>query len=263
MLFRPCIDLHEGKVKQIVGSSLRETDSNSLITNFESESGSAHFAKLYQSDALFGGHVIMLGPGNRDAALEALRAFPGGLAVGGGIDGSNGKEFLDSGASHLIITSYVFRNGVVDEQALKRVSQTYGAGRVVLDLSCRKKNGHYFVVTDRWQKFTNVEISEGTLSALAEYCAEFLVHAVDVEGKQSGIDAKLLMLLADSSHIPITYAGGVCSLDDLEQIRSIGKNRIDATVGSALDIFGGKLGYNDVVAWARRSAGAIPKKNLK
>jgi phosphoribosylformimino-5-aminoimidazole carboxamide ribotide isomerase len=249
MRFRPCIDLHEGRVKQIVGSTLADDDRQTLRTNFSSPFPPSHYADMYRRDNLHGGHIIMLGSGNETAAIEALEAWPGGMQLGGGISSDNAVSWLDRGASHVIVTSYVFHDGLLDRDRLLRLSRLVGKKRLVLDLSCRWRDDGYYVVTDRWQKFTGLRISSTVLAELSVYCDEFLVHAVDVEGKCMGIDTRLLELLAATVPVPTTYAGGVCSMGDLEQIRSAGKGRIDVTVGSALDIFGGTgLRYQDVVA---------------
>ncbi len=249
MRFRPCIDLHDGRVKQIVGSSLGDNQ-NALRTNFASDLPPAYYAELYRRDNLVGGHVIMLGKGNEDAAAEALSAWPGGMQVGGGINDQNALNWLDKGASHVIVTSHVFHDGCLDHTRLAQLVQMVGKKHLVLDLSCRWRENGYYVVTDRWQKFTHLKISPTVLTDLARYCDEFLVHAVDVEGKCMGIDTRLLTLLAESTTIPTTYAGGVASMDDLDRIRISGQGRIDVTVGSALDIFGGHgLSYKEVVAF--------------
>ncbi len=253
MRFRPCIDLHGGCVKQIVGSTLREDKLQSLETNFSSSLSSSHYAELYRRDGLTGGHVIMLGSGNKDAAVEALRAWPGGLQLGGGISSDNASWWLDQGASHVIITSYVFRNGMVDEDRLAKICRQIGPERLVLDLSCRWREDGYYVVTDRWQKFTDFRVSQATMDYLSDYCDEFLIHAVDVEGKCMGVDQRLIDLLASSVSVPVTYAGGVASMADLELIKSAGKGLLDATVGSALDIFGGAgLRYDEVVSFHKQ-----------
>mmetsp|Transcript_2690 Transcript_2690/g.8124 ORF Transcript_2690/g.8124 Transcript_2690/m.8124 type:complete len:289 (-) Transcript_2690:3342-4208(-) len=252
MRFRPCIDLHNGKVKQIVGSTLTDDESKSGVeTNFESDLPPSHYAAMYRDDGLPGGHVIMLGPGNVEAAKDALGAFPGGLHVGGGINPSNAREFLDAGASHIIVTSYVFKDGKVDMQRLRQLVDTVGKDRLVLDLSCRKRDNKYFVCTDRWQKWTELDLSEETFTLLSKYCDEILVHAVDVEGKKSGIDEELVALLAQRCPIPVTYAGGARSLDDLDRTNRIGKGKVDLTIGSALDIFGGSLSYRAAVDWQK------------
>jgi len=250
MRFRPCIDLHDGKVKQIVGSTLVD-DQAQLRTNFSSELPPSHFAALYRRDNLCGGHIIMLGGGNEAAATDALSAWPGGMQIGGGITGENASLWLDRGASHVIVTSHVFHDGLLDLDRLGRLQRLVGKRRLVLDLSCRWRRDGYYVVTDRWQKFTELRVSPETLQELAAYCDEFLVHAVDVEGKCMGIDVRLLELLAVSVPVPTTYAGGVSSLADLEQVRVSGQSRIDVTVGSALDIFGGTgVRYQDAAALA-------------
>lgn len=251
-MFRPCIDLHEGKVKQIVGGSLGD-ERDRLQTNFVSDRPAAWYAELYKSDGLKGGHVIMLGPGNEGEARAALQAYPGGLQIGGGVNLDNARRWLDTGASHVIVTSWVFRRGQVDWERLAQLVEAIGRPRLVLDLSCRRRGEHYFVMTDRWQKSTEVVIHPESLHRLAGSCAEFLIHAVDVEGQCRGIDRELVERLARWSPIPATYAGGANSLADLEAVTQIGQGRIDLTIGSALDIFGGSgVRYEDAVAFNRR-----------
>lgn len=251
-MFRPCIDLHEGKVKQIVGGTLNAGPGR-LQTNFVSDRPAAWYAELYQRDGLKGGHVIMLGPGNDTEARAALQAYPGGLQIGGGVNLNNARAWLDAGASHVIVTSWVFRGGQVDWERLAQLVEAIGKARLVLDLSCRRRGGGYFVVTDRWQKFTDLAISRESLEKLAEWCAEFLIHAVDVEGQCRGIDQQLVSDLAQWSPIPTTYAGGASSLADLETVTRLGQGRIDLTIGSALDIFGGTgVRYEDAVTFNRQ-----------
>lgn len=250
-MFRPCIDLHEGKVKQIVGGSLTD-DASTLHTNFISERSASWYSELYRRDHLSGGHIIMLGGGNEPAAREALLAYPGGMQVGGGISLDNAQGWLDAGASHVIVTSWVFRNGALDEDRLQALIQKIGKARLVLDLSCRKKGGDYFVVTDRWQKFTDLMLSAATLARLAGFCDEFLIHAADVEGLCRGIDLDLVEKLGQWTPIPTTYAGGARFLSDLEEVTRLGKGQVDLTIGSALDIFGGKgVLYDEVVKYNR------------
>ena len=255
-MFRPCIDLHEGKVKQIVGGTLG-AEPGRLQTNFVSDRPAAWYAKLYRRDGLKGGHVIMLGPGNETAARTALAAYPGGLQVGGGIKLDNAREWLDAGASHVIVTSYVISRGGIDWERLEDLRTAVGKERLVLDLSCRVRGDGYWVVTDRWQTFTQVAINAPNLEKLSRSCAEFLIHAADVEGLCRGIDRKLVSALAEWSPIPTTYAGGANSLADLEAVMRLGRGRIDLTIGSALDIFGGSgVRYEDAVAFNRRCAEA-------
>ncbi|MGZ8940110.1 MAG: phosphoribosylformimino-5-aminoimidazole carboxamide ribotide isomerase [Limisphaerales bacterium] len=255
-MFRPCIDLHEGRVKQIVGGSL---DTAELRTNFVSEKPSAWFAELYRRDYLRGGHVIMLGAGNEPAALEALRAYPGGLQIGGGINPDNAQKYLDAGASHVIVTSWIFREGRVEWDRLKQLVGQIGQQRLVLDLSCRKRDGQYFVVTDRWQKFTTMSLSAETLASMAQYCDEFLIHAVDVEGLCRGIDQELVEKLSRWTNISTTYAGGARLMADLETVTQVSANRIDLTIGSALDIFGGSgIAYRDCVKFNQTLAARRP-----
>jgi phosphoribosylformimino-5-aminoimidazole carboxamide ribotide isomerase len=248
--FRPCIDLHEGKVKQIVGSTLSDGDGACLRTNFASDLPPSHYAEMYRRDGLTGGHVIMLGPGNEAAAAEALAAWPGGLQLGGGITAANAGVWLDRGAAALIVTSYVFKDGQVFEERLHELVRAVGREHLVIDLSCRKREERYYVVTDRWQKFTGVEIGPESLAYFAGFCSEFLIHAADVEGKCAGVAEDLVVALADWTPIPTTYAGGVRDLGDLRLVRDRGRNRLDVTVGSALDIFGGTtITYREAVAF--------------
>ena len=248
MKFRPCIDLHQGVVKQIVGSTLSEKAGNRLITNYASDRPASWYAESYRKDDLSGGHVIRLGQGNDDAAREAVSTWPGGLQLGGGVDNTNAAQWLEWGAEKVIVTSFIFSAGEVHQDRLRQLADLVGPGRLVLDLSCRIKEGRYWIVTDRWQNFTQVEISFQTLDFFLAYCSEFLVHAVDVEGKSAGIESDLVELLGKWGKIPITYAGGVRSWEDIREIKVLGSQKIDFTVGSALDIFGGTgLKYADLV----------------
>ena len=249
-MFRPCIDLHEGKVKQIVGGTLGDAG---VRTNFISEKSAAWFAGLYRRDGLAGGHVIQLGAGNEAEARAALAAYPGGLHLGGGVNAQNARGWLDAGASHVIVTSWVFREGRVDWARLDELAKTIGTKRLVLDLSCRKRGEKYFVVTDHWQKFTELEVSAATLQRFAGSCAEFLIHAVDVEGLCRGIDRELVEKLGRWTPLPTTYAGGANSLADLEEVTRLGGGKVDLTIGSALDIFGGSgVKYEECVQFNRR-----------
>jgi len=255
MLFRPCIDIHNGQVKQIVGGSLQD-EGNQATDNFVSEQDGRYYADLYKEKGLKGGHIIILNPSGSEyyeADLEqaklALSAYPGGLQIGGGVNADNAKQFLDMGASHVIVTSYVFKDGRVDFERLETLKQIVGKERLVLDLSCRKKDGQYYIVTDRWQKFTDVVVCEETLDLLAGYCDEYLIHAVDVEGKASGVETELISMLGKWGKIPMTYAGGVSSLEDLKTLKELGQNHLDVTVGSALDLFGGTLPFLEVVKY--------------
>ncbi len=247
MEFRPCIDLHDGVVKQIVGSTLADSD-NSADTNFSSSEPPAFYAKLYEGDALTGGHVIKLGPGNEDAAREALSTHPGGLQIGGGINAGNAQEWIDAGASHVIVTSFVFKDGKINYENLKALVDAVGQERVVLDLSCKERDGSYWIVTDRWQNFTDTPLNGETLRELAQYCDEFLVHAASVEGLMGGADLAVVKLLAAESPIPTTYAGGIATEADIAAVRDAGAGAVHITIGSALDIFGGALPYERVVA---------------
>lgn len=252
MKFRPCIDIHNGKVKQIVGGSLADTN-NSAEENFISEYNAEFYAELYKKNKLSGGHIIILNPegseyysADNEQAKTALSVYPNGFQLGGGINAYNAEKYLEQGASHVIVTSYVFKEGKINYDNLKSLFYVTGKDRLVLDLSCRKKENSYYIVTDRWQKFTDVAVSEETISELSEYCDEFLIHAVDVEGKAKGIEKELAELLGNMQTIPMTYAGGIGSYSDLEQLKALGSNRLDFTVGSALDLFGGCLEFEKI-----------------
>ena len=252
MRFRPCIDIHNGRVKQIVGGSLTDAGDRAQ-ENFVSEKDGAWYADLYRARGLSGGHVILLNAkdspyyeATKAQALSALREWPGGLMIGGGISADNAGEFLDAGASHVIVTSWVFRDGHIRYDRIRTLRETVGKEHLVLDLSCRKRDGKYFVVTDRWQKFTEEEVTAELLSRLQDSCDEFLIHAVDVEGKAKGIEEALVELLAEACGIPVTYAGGVGSYEDVRKLRDLGKGKVDVTIGSALDLFGGPLEFRKV-----------------
>lgn len=302
MRFRPCIDIHNGNVKQIVGSSLKD-EGDLAKENFVSSKDAAFFARMYKEKGLYGGHIIVLNSAESpyyeasvNQALSALKETPGCLQVGGGITAENAWKFLDAGASHVIVTSYVFKDGKVNYENLRRLVSEVGKEHIVLDLSCRKKlfadrtlenadipvsegtlenvkvtvsagtlendeaqlsevlgnsnkkTGDYFIVTDRWQKMTMVELNADTLDEFSSYCDEFLIHAVDVEGKQSGIETELATLLGNWGRIPITYAGGVHNYKDLDILRKCGKGKLDVTIGSALDIFGGTMNMDEVIS---------------
>lgn len=250
-LFRPCIDLHDGKVKQIVGGTL--DGSENPATNFVSEKAPEYYAELYKQDGLAGGHIIKLGPGNDEAAVRALSAWKGKLQLGGQVNSSNAASWIEKGASQVIVTSAVFKDGSIDFAELDRITSAVTPERLVLDLSCRKKDGDYYVVTDRWTKFTDSKLSKELLEKFADCCCEYLIHAVDVEGKCSGIDTGLVRLLADNSPIPCVYAGGIKDMQDIETIEKYGAGRIAYTIGSALDIFGGKLSYREIVEHALKA----------
>ena len=249
MKFRPCIDIHNGKVKQIVGGSLQDAG-DQAVTNFASDCDADYYAKKYQKDGLVGGHIILLNAksseyyeATKKQALLALETYPNGLQVGGGITAENAAEYIKAGASHVIVTSYVFKDGEINWGNLHKLVDSVSKKHVVLDLSCRKRDGKYYVVTDRWQTFTNVEVTTDLLDKLAEYCDEFLIHGVDVEGKSSGVELGLVKVLAKWNKIPITYAGGIGSLKDLHEFRIASAGKLDFTIGSALDLFGGKIPY--------------------
>jgi phosphoribosylformimino-5-aminoimidazole carboxamide ribotide isomerase len=251
--FRPCIDLHDGMVKQIVGSSLSDSGQG-LKTNFISDRDAAWYAELYQRDGLTGGHVILLGKGNEEAAKSALAAYPNGLQVGGGIRPCNAQEYLQQGASHVIVTSYLFEtDGTFSETRLQKMVQAVGKERLVIDLSCKVSSEGWTVAMNRWQTLTDLHLTPETLHHLASQCAEFLIHAVDVEGKCEGIDQALVAYLGQHAAVPMTYAGGIRHLDDLRRIDELSHGRLDGTIGSSLDLFGGTSArYEDCVAFNRR-----------
>jgi phosphoribosylformimino-5-aminoimidazole carboxamide ribotide isomerase len=250
MKFRPCIDIHMGKVKQIVGETL-QSDPSRVVENFVSQQTPDYYAAMYRADGLTGGHIIMLGPGNEAAAETALAAYPGGMQIGGGIRADNARRFLDMGASHVIVTSYIFPEAKLSLDRLEEIAAAVGKERLVIDLSCKEKDGKFYVVTNQWRTFSDFEVNAGGLALLAQYCDEFLIHAVDVEGKREGVQETLAARLAEWTPIPATYAGGVRSLADLERFRDLTGGRLDITIGSALDIFGGPLPYRDVVEFCR------------
>ncbi len=247
--FRPCIDLHQGKVKQIVGGSLNDKGAD---TNYVSPYDAPYYAELYRQQSLTGGHVIALGPGNQEQALKALAAWPGGLQFGGGVNNDNAAEYLNAGASHVIVTSYLFEDGQFSWSRLEQIKAETGIDRLVLDLSCRKTDGGWHIATDRWQTVTELAITPATLKELEQHCAEFLIHAADVEGLQGGIDQALVQLLGTHCTIPVTYAGGARALEDLQQVQQLSNGKVDLTIGSALDIFGGRgVTLDQCVEWNR------------
>lgn len=252
MKFRPCIDIHNSKVKQIVGGSLTDLK-DQAEENFVSEQDAAFYAQLYRKEGLQGGHVILLNgkdspyyEATRQQALQALQAYPKGLQIGGGVTPENAQGYLEAGASHVIVTSYVFKDGEISWEKLEKMEQAAGREHLVLDLSCRKKEDKYFVVTDRWQKFTDVPVTLELMKKLGDHCDEFLVHAVDVEGKANGVETELAELLSEYTDHPVTYAGGVGSMKDIQDLRTYGKDRLDVTVGSALDLFGGSIPFSQL-----------------
>lgn len=255
MKFRPCIDIHNGKVKQIVGGSLRD-EGNQAKENFVADKDADYFAGLYKEYQLSGGHIILLnkeGTEYYDAtkaqALKALKAYPGGMQIGGGINDRNAMEFIEAGASHVVVTSYVFQDGKIQFENLDKIVGAVGKEHLVLDLSCRCKNGEYVIVTDRWQKDTDFVLNHKNLSLLASYADEFLIHAVDVEGKMGGIEGKLAEILGAWNEIPVTYAGGIRAFSDIDELNCKGNGRLDATIGSALSLFGGPMKFEEVVSY--------------
>ncbi|MCH5250846.1 MAG: phosphoribosylformimino-5-aminoimidazole carboxamide ribotide isomerase [Lachnospiraceae bacterium] len=258
MEFRPCIDIHNGRVKQIVGSSLKDNN-DTAVENFIAEMDAAFYAGLYKDKNIKNGHVILLNhpeseyfEATKAQAIKALNAYKGGLQIGGGITPKNVSEYLDAGASHVIVTSYVFSNGRINFENLDKIVREAGKDKLVLDLSCRMKNGNYYIVTDRWQKYTDVMLNEETMDMFSGFCDEFLIHAVDVEGKADGIETKLVKILGDWNKIPVTYAGGVHSFEDLRMLKELGHNSINVTIGSALELFGGDMKLDEVLDFIKK-----------
>lgn len=255
MKFRPCIDIHNGKVKQLVGGSLRDKGNQAQVNNV-SDNDADYFAKLYKKNNQQGGHIIILNASQSEffeaskrQAMRALREYPGGMQIGGGINADNALEYIDAGASHVIVTSFAFSNGKINYQNIQKLIKAVGKEHIVLDLSCRRKDDNYYIVTDRWQKFTDVQVCEETLNGLSEYCDEFLVHGVDVEGKKSGMDQALVEILAKwkKNHTTrITYAGGIATTENIEQFEKSCYGLLDFTIGSALSLFGGHLSYEEI-----------------
>lgn len=251
MKFRPCIDIHNGNVKQIVGSSLQ---GDTAKENFVSSVGADYYAKLYKKYNLTGGHIILLNAPDSDyyeadklEAKKALDEYPNALQIGGGVNADNAEWFVKNGASHVVVTSYVFKDGKVNFDNLSKLVNAVGKDKLVLDLSCKKYEDGYYIVTDRWTKKTETMVNEKTLCDLSQYCSELLVHAVDVEGKCQGIDKELVSMLK-SSPVKATYAGGISSLEDIKELWEYGERKVDFTVGSALDIFGGKLSFDKIAS---------------
>lgn len=258
MEYRPCIDIHNGKVKQIVGSSL-EDEGDQAQENFVSKRDADFFAEFYAKDGLKGGHVIMLNKqdspyyeATKQQALLALRTYPGGMQIGGGINADNAKEFLEAGATHVIVTSYVFSDGRINYENLHKLVDAVGKEHIVLDISCRKLDDDYYIVTDRWQNFTKERITPELLDELSQYCDEFLIHAADVEGKCQGIEEELVQLLGAWGKIPMTYAGGINDYQDIEDIKELGQGKLNITIGSALDLFGGPMNYETVLSYVQQ-----------
>lgn len=252
MKFRPCIDIHNGIVKQIVGGSLNK-DSMKARENFVAKQSAKHYAKKYKKDGLTGGHIIMLNSLDSPAyeetkkqAIKALKAYPNAMQVGGGINDRTANEFIRAGATHVIVTSFVFFQGRINYMNLEKLKTAVGADKIVLDLSCRKRDGDYYVVTDRWQNFTEEKVGPELFEKLENYCDEFLVHGVDVEGRRSGMDEELVRILARYEGKPITYAGGISKLEQIDKLKEASGGKLDFTIGTALDIFGGNLPYDEV-----------------
>ncbi len=256
-IFRPCIDLHEGRVKQIVGGTL--TAHALPHTNFISDQGAAYYAQIYQKNGLRGGHIILLGGGNEIEAKAALQAYPGGLQIGGGINPGNAREFLNAGASHVIVTSWLFPDGDLNLTRLHEISKLVGKNRLVIDLSCRRLEGNWRVAIQRWQVITSHVFDQNLFDQLDPFCSEYLIHAADVEGLRQGVDWKLVQHLASLRHHPMTYAGGANDLTDLDRMKLESQGRMDLTIGSALDLFGGQeIRFEECVRWNHRHLSPSP-----
>lgn len=257
MKFRPCIDIHNGAVKQIVGGTLSQKGGDSTAKdNFVSSEDAAYYANLYKEAGLVGGHIIMLNSPKdesydktKEQAHKAIDAYPKGLQIGGGINDKNAKGWIEAGASHVIVTSFVFNEGRVNMDRLRLLNEVVAPDNIVLDLSVKKVGDYYHVATERWQNISDEPISIELFGKLSQYCGEFLVHAVDIEGQRNGIDEDLVKLLGEYDERIITYAGGIRSIDDIEKIKDLGHSRLDFTIGSALDIFGGELRFKDVAKY--------------
>ncbi|KAL2038462.1 hypothetical protein N7G274_008801 [Stereocaulon virgatum] len=253
-IFRPCIDLHSGQVKQIVGGTLN-AEASELKTNYVSKHPASYFAQLYKDHALKGAHVIMLGPGNEKAAQEALAAWPRGLQVGGGINETNARQWIDRGAEKVIVTSYLFPDAKFSMECLDAILAALEQDRkkLVIDLSCRRQGASWTVAMNKWQTLTDMEVNKGSIKMLEPYCSEFLIHAADNEGLQKGIDEELVEKLGQWCALPVTYAGGGKTLEDLERVKQLSEGQVDLTIGSALDIFGGQgVKFEDCVEWNKR-----------
>lgn len=255
MQFRPCIDIHNGSVKQIVGSSLLD-EGNLAKENFVAKQDAAFYANLYKEKGIKGGHVILLNKEDSEyfedtkkQALLALSTYPGGLQIGGGVNPQNAKEYIQAGASHVVVTSYVFTDGKIQYDRLKQLVEAVGSEHLVLDLSCKKYADGYYVMTDRWQKKTQTKLTLEIMNQLSDYCDEFLIHAVDVEGKAQGIEEDLVKMLGQFETRAVTYAGGVHDFSDLCKLKKLGSGHVNVTIGSALDLFGGPMKWEDVISY--------------
>lgn len=258
MEFRPCIDIHNGQVKQIVGSSLSD-DKDFAVDNFVAKKSADYYADMYKEHGLRGGHIILLNSKESDyydatraQALLALNSYPGGLQVGGGINSSNAKMWIDAGATHVIVTSALFEDGKLSIDAMEKISSVVGPENLVFDLSCKRIGDKYFICTNRWQTVTEVSLDAALLKELEKYCDEYLIHAVDVEGKANGIEEDLVVELARYTGNAVTYAGGIHNMNDLDILYQKGEGRINATIGSALDIFGGNMKFDEVISHLKK-----------
>jgi len=154
------------------------------------------------------------------------------------------------------VTSFCFDGAKFSEAKLAEMVAAVGAERLVLDLSCRAaEGGGWSVAKDRWRTITDLAVTPETLDRLAGQCAEFLVHAADVEGQCGGVDRELVQMLGSWAGAPVTYAGGARSLENLREVDGLSDGKVDLTIGSALDLFGGDgVSYADCVAWNRRAS---------
>ncbi|WVR05060.1 phosphoribosylformimino-5-aminoimidazole carboxamide ribotide isomerase [Kwoniella sp. DSM 27419] len=254
--FRPCIDLHQGVVKQIVGGTLDLTaaDGQGPKENFVASKPPSYYAELYRANQLTGGHIIKLGPKNDEAAIEALEAWPGGMQVGGSITEANAQEWLDKGASKVIITSYLFPEGRFDEGRLSRLSEAVGRDRLVVDISCRKREAGWIVAMNGWKTLTDMHVTQESIKLIEKYCSELLIHAADVEGLCQGIDEELVSRLGEWVSVETTYAGGARDISDLALVDRLSNGKVDLTFGSSLDIFGGNgVRFDELVEADRRA----------
>ncbi|KAH9448534.1 hypothetical protein MJO28_014991 [Puccinia striiformis f. sp. tritici] len=251
-LFRACLDLHAGQVKQIVGGSLDLREPDKLQTNFESSQPIEYYTDLYRQHQLTGTHLIKLGPANDEVARRGLESWPGQIQVGGGINLDNAQDWLDAGASKVIVTSYLFPDQKLDTDRLRKLTERIGKNQLVIDLSCKRVRSSWMVAMNQWTTLTDTEVNQATLDDLSESCSEFLIHAADYEGLCQGIDTELVQRLGEWAKIPVTYAGGAKAASDLSLVDSLSNGKVDLTFGSSLDIFGGQLvKFDDLVKWNR------------
>jgi len=173
------------------------------------------------------------------------------MQIGGGITLENATEWMNAGASHLIVTSWLFSpEGKFLPERLSQLTSEIGKENLVIDLSCRRTKQGWTVAMNRWQTLTDLNITTENLNHIADHCDELLVHAADVEGLCKGIDQELVQMLGQWAKIPITYAGGAATMADIQLTQESSAGNVDITVGSALDIFGGSgMTIDELIQW--------------